>query len=196
MRKRRTDSVLGMLPEERQAQIAEHAHGHTLEETRQWLAEDGVKTSRAALSLWLSDFRLRQTFRLAEGDAITFIDLLRKKRPGLSESELTGWANEFFQMQAVKLGDPRTFLQFATARHNAEMDRLNFEQRERGLKQREEALKLEREKFEFDAAGACLAKLPELKTIAANPKLSQSAKIAAIRERLFGVVPTTGEAPA
>lgn len=190
MRKKRADSVLATLPAERQAQIAEHAMSHTLEQTVKWLGEDGVKTSRSALSLWLSDYGLRQQFKLAEADTLTFVDLLRKKRPQLSESDVASWANEFFQLQAVKQNDPGMWLQFATAQHKGSMDRLNFEQRERGLKQREEALKLEREKFEFNAAEACLAKLPELKTIAANPKLSASDKILAIRQRLFGAPPS------
>lgn len=188
-RKTRADSTLGMLPEDRQMEIAEHAAGNTLDATVTWLREDGVKVSRSALSLWLSDFRMRQVFKMAESDALNFVELLRKKRPELSESELQGWANEFFQVQAVKIGDAKTYLRFATARHKAEMDRLNFEQRERGLKQKEDSLRLEREKFEFDAAESCLKQLPELRTIANNAKTSHSDKIQQIRERLFGSLP-------
>jgi hypothetical protein len=50
-------------------------------------------------------------------------------------------------------------------------------------------MQLDREKFEFDAAEACLKKLPELKSIASNPKLDQQSKIQAIRQKLFGVLP-------
>ena len=50
-------------------------------------------------------------------------------------------------------------------------------------------LSLEREKWEFDAAEACLEELPELKVIATNPALSQKEKLRQVRLRLFGVAP-------
>lgn len=60
---------------------------------------------------------------------------------------------------------------------------------ERKLSMQIEKLNLERAKFEFSAAEACLAKLPELKLISGNSKLSQEDKITAIRRTLFGVLP-------
>ncbi|HEX7860811.1 MAG TPA: hypothetical protein VF773_10820, partial [Verrucomicrobiae bacterium] len=50
-------------------------------------------------------------------------------------------------------------------------------------------LTLDRDKFQFDAAAACLKKLPELKAIASNTKLDHDAKLTQIRMHLFGVVP-------
>ena len=50
-------------------------------------------------------------------------------------------------------------------------------------------LKLKRDRFEFSAAEACLKHLPELRSIATSPSLSQQAKIDAIRQRLFGELP-------
>ena len=190
-RKIRSDSVLGTQSEERQAEIAAHADTHKLEETVAWLRNDGIVTSRSSLGLWLSGFHSRAMWKLAESDALAWAEQLRKKRPDLSEKELQNWANEFFQLQAVKTGDARTFLQFATARHKGEMDKLNYEQRERSIQQREEALALEREKFAFDAAEACLKHLPALRQIASAPKLNHQAKILAIRQKLFGLLPET-----
>lgn len=63
--------------------------------------------------------------------------------------------------------------------------------KEQGLKA--ESLKLDREKFEFDAAEACLKKLPELKAIAGDSKLDQDAKLKQIRLKLFGVLPGEGD---
>jgi hypothetical protein len=60
---------------------------------------------------------------------------------------------------------------------------------ERKLAMQIEKLNLERAKFEFSAAEACLAKLPELKTISSNSKLSLEDKITAIRRALFGQLP-------
>lgn len=51
-------------------------------------------------------------------------------------------------------------------------------------------LRLQREKFEFDAAKKCLEKLPQLKAIAADSGLDKEAKLRAVREKLFGPLPT------
>lgn len=54
---------------------------------------------------------------------------------------------------------------------------------------KEKELTLAREKFQFDAAAACLKQLPALKLIASNPKLDDQAKLRAVREKLFGDLP-------
>lgn len=133
MRKPRGDSTLKILPEERQREIVEHAAGHTLAETRVWLAADGIETSSAALSGFLSWWHLRHQFKSWEADAVTMIDLLRQKRPDLPEGDLQGYANEFFQLKAIKENDSETWLAFASARHRALMDKAKLEQREREL---------------------------------------------------------------
>jgi hypothetical protein len=48
---------------------------------------------------------------------------------------------------------------------------------------------LDRDRFEFDAARACLARLPELKAISTQKGLSENDKVQQIRLKLFGVVP-------
>jgi len=70
----------------------------------------------------------------------------------------------------------------------------SYKLKEQGLNLRERQIQLDREKFEFDAAKACLKELPELKTIASNGKLTQAEKIDAIRRKLFGVLPGEKEA--
>jgi hypothetical protein len=52
----------------------------------------------------------------------------------------------------------------------------------------EKSLELHREKFEFEAAKACMEKLPELKYISTNPQLSDTQKIDQIRLKLFGKI--------
>jgi hypothetical protein len=54
---------------------------------------------------------------------------------------------------------------------------------------RAEALTLARDRFQFDAAKACLAHLPALRSIAQDNKLDQNAKLDAIRQKLFGQLP-------
>jgi len=48
---------------------------------------------------------------------------------------------------------------------------------------------LDRDKFQFDAAKACLAKLPELKAISTNKELSEDQKLEQARLALFGSAP-------
>jgi hypothetical protein len=58
---------------------------------------------------------------------------------------------------------------------------------------KERAVELSREKFEFNEAQACLAKLPELRRISTNSKLTDTQKIDLVRLKLFGKIvgPTT-----
>lgn len=52
---------------------------------------------------------------------------------------------------------------------------------------KDEQLKLAREKFEFDAAKAAMAKAAEIKSISADDSLAADEKIARVRAALFGV---------
>lgn len=51
-----------------------------------------------------------------------------------------------------------------------------------------EKLAFDRQRFEFDAAQACLKQLPELKAISSNRGLNQTEKVEQIRLRLFGTL--------
>ena len=53
------------------------------------------------------------------------------------------------------------------------------------LKLQRDELELAKDKFEFDAAQACLARLPELKAVSDAPKLSADEKAKAIQSILF-----------
>lgn len=55
---------------------------------------------------------------------------------------------------------------------------------------KEKELTLDRDKFQFDATKAALAKLPELKAIAANKNLSEDEKLEQARLALFGSAPS------
>jgi hypothetical protein len=62
------------------------------------------------------------------------------------------------------------------------------------VQQTAEQLSLDRQKFEFDAARACLAQLPDLKAISADSALSETDKVDQIRLKLFGAVPGAKQA--
>ncbi|HSU57009.1 MAG TPA: hypothetical protein VLT36_23400, partial [Candidatus Dormibacteraeota bacterium] len=57
--KPRADSKLKTLPEERQADIAEHARDHTLAETIEWLSAHGIKLASSTLSEFLSWYHMK-----------------------------------------------------------------------------------------------------------------------------------------
>ena len=132
-RKPNSNSVLKTLPSDRQAAIAEHCRTNSLEDTRAWLAQDGIKTSEAALSSWLSWWQLQQRFNRAQDNAEEFKTWLAKAFPEMSEEEFDRRASLSFQFEAMREGDADTYLAFATARQKGKMDQLKFEQKEREI---------------------------------------------------------------
>lgn len=189
--KPRSDSRLKTLPEERQRGIVELLRKKSLAEVRKELRADGIETSCTSLSEFFSWWQLKEQFRELEGDTETMLGLLKKQRPELSEDELARYGNSVFQLKAIKLQDVESYTRLMSARHRAVMDW-------KKLDLRKEELRLQREKFEFDAAKAALARLPELRVISQNRSLDQNAKIEQVRLKLFGQVPAalTAAAPA
>jgi hypothetical protein len=104
-KKPRADSVLKTLPAERQAVIADYAREHTLKDTRAWLAADGVKTSEAALSGFLSWFTLQQQLSQNETVISQILDDLKTQNPELSQHQLQQAGQMFFTALAIKQGD-------------------------------------------------------------------------------------------
>lgn len=149
-----------------------------------------------------SDFRSwqlqqRQWDRLNQ-IAETDEERLTDQFPGLSREKLREATIKRSYAMADLLNDPgftlkviKTDQSEASARFKGELEiaklALAKEAEARARKEHE----LNREKFEFDAATAAKKFAAEIKTISANPKLNESQKINAIRQRLFGVLPAT-----
>jgi hypothetical protein len=180
MRKVRPDAVLKRLPEARQAEVADYAREHTLAQTSAWLKADGIVAGRQAISEFLSFWETQEALRKAEANANAFTEQLRTISPELDEDKLEAAGSVLFQTLAIQQQNPGMFLAFRKARNKAELDKAK--------------LALAREKFEFNAAQACLAKLPELKVISEDASLDEDAKLQRVRERLFGEIPATKEA--
>jgi len=180
MRKARSDAVLKGLPAARQEAVAEFARDHSLAATLAWLRADGVRTSSGALSEFLSWYSLRRRFSAFEANSLTMIELLREKRPELPESELQGYAAEFFQLQALEQDDPAMFLKFATARFKArvESERLGIER---------EKLELAREKHQRETCELFVAWAADerAREVAASG-LGHGEKIEALGRLMFG----------
>lgn len=104
-KKPRADSPLKTLPPERQAAIAEYAAGKTLEETVAWLKADGLKTSRSALSLFLSWYALRQQMARNESTVATLLQNLQTTRPDWTAEQIQQVGQSFFSALALEQQD-------------------------------------------------------------------------------------------
>ena len=170
-RKPRSDSRLKTLLPSRQEQIADYASSHSLEETKTWLGEDGVRTSTAALSEFLSWWALKQQLSRNETTVESVLEQLKRSRPDLTEEDLFAAGQSFFSALAIEQRDAKTW------------------KRTQDLKFKAQVLKFEREKFEFNAARAALEALDGLKAIRDDKGLDADGKINAARAQLFGLTP-------
>lgn len=178
-RKPRCDSVLKTLPEERQADIVEHLTKEGYTKTVKWLRADGIKTSRTALSDFHSWWQLHTRVRTWEQDALSMVELLKGKHPDMNEAELQGYANQYFQLKAIKEDDAELYLELAGALHKAKMDHLKLEQKERQFT-------LARQKFQRETCDLFLKFYKNQKALrVAGSKASHADKIQALGPVLF-----------
>lgn len=160
----------------------------TLKAVQEQLRLDGCVVSLSRLSDWWSKRQQRNQeqmllAQIANGArACKEVELSLEKHGGVELETL-------IKLQRVLI------LKFSTE-GNVDAEKLELVQRMlrevqkfARLQQLNRQISLERDKFEFDAATACLKVLPDLKEISANNKLSQTEKVQAIRLKLFGVLP-------
>jgi hypothetical protein len=171
-------SPLNRLTEDRAAEVVDYTRTHSLKQTVDWLARDGLKTSYSSLWKWLNRRSLRQCFTEAESSANEFQDWLAKSFPKMSQRELERRASLMFQFKAVKSGDPKTYLALATARHKSKIDKARLNQRERAMNQdHEKWLAAQKTKIEAGLEALYL----EVKDNAEARELFQKFKTAATR---------------
>jgi len=161
-RKPRSDSILRTLPEARQTEIAEHLRDHSYDDTVKWLAADGLRVSRSALSEFFSWYGIRRMCREAESGTRDIVQLFHKEFPEASQEKLSALGDMVFQLQALKGQDPKTFLAFQTAKHRARMDVARLEQREREIKLAERKVVMQEAKTKAHAAVETAAKAVKL----------------------------------
>lgn len=186
MRKRRSDSKLAQLSEGQEAQLAEWLlDGMPYHKAQELLEREfSLKVGHTALSQFWQDVcvplllarrsRAVQTAREIGDDA--------RSRPG----EFDKATVDLLEQKALELAIAPN----ADPRNVKALYMLVLKARDQGLEERR--ITLDREKFEFDAAKACLRKLPTLKVIAADKGLGETEKLEAIRKHLFGEVPSEG----
>ncbi len=129
-RKPRADSVLKTLPPARQGAIAEHLRDHTLEETRAWLAADGLKTNTDALSQFLSWHSLQGQLRKNESTVETLLANLQQENPDWSPEQIQVAGQSFFTALAMQQQDPKQWYliqQTALKKEQLSLDRQKFQ---------------------------------------------------------------------
>lgn len=172
-KKPRSDAPLKTLPAERQLEIIEKMGepGMSLAKVCSWLRDDGFDTSPPALSRFREWWLLQQQLSENEATVTQLMGSLSKENPTWSPAKIQETGQAFFTAMALQARDPKQWF---------------FIQK---LALQKQQLAFERDKFEFDAAKACLKKLPELKVISTDRSLTEPEKVEQIRLKLFGVVP-------
>lgn len=183
MRKPRSDAKLLNLPEDQKAKLADWLIGgmpyhQAIEVVKK---EFGVEAGRDAFqNFWQSECAPRYLARRSQGaNMAREIAQEAARIPGqFQQATIDAIEQKAFELSINPLSEPKEV---------KNLFMLIQKGRDQDIKVRQ--LDLDREKFQFDAAKACLAKLPELKAIAGNNTLDQDAKLRAMRQTLFGVLP-------
>lgn len=117
-----------------------------------------------------------------------FEEAFRRANPKASAETIRNAAIAFFMSEAAASGDRDGFIDIA---------RLDLDERSAKTKAhfKEREISLGENKFQFDAAKACLTHLAELRQIASDRALTEPQKIEAIRKRLWGTPPPTTPKP-
>lgn len=138
LKKPRGDSPLKNLPPARQAEIYEHLSSHTLAATEKWLADDGFKTSSAALSY----FRTWWQAVLRDQKVNAWLECEKLEHPELSEEELFRRGQRKFSLISIAEEDPEAWVKIQRTQRDKDaitLDKDKFEEMKRKAKQSDEA---------------------------------------------------------
>ena len=165
--------------------------GKTLAQMQAWLKEDGVSASMGGLSTFLA--QLRDT-RLQDKLLAQIASGARQCRDVEKEfGEHPAPALEtLIKLQRVILLNLSTQANANPAMLDLIGNSFKAVLTAEKLKLQRDSLTLDRDKFQFDAAKAALAAVAEIKNISAS-KLSDTEKIDAARQALFGDLPQDGK---
>ncbi len=159
----------------------------TLKEAQERLRQDGCTISATSLSEWWSRrqeqlMRDQLLTRIATGSELNKqITAEYAKHPAPELETLIKLIKTLILQMATGASSSPALLEMVPGLMRQVLD-------SRKLDVKQEEVSLAREKFEFDAAGRCLAHLEELKSIKGS-HMTDPQKIDAIRRRLFGALP-------
>lgn len=167
-RKPRADARLKTLPEDRQAEISALLASRSLVDVRGILREQGLETSIAALSEFLSWWQVKESLRRREQRVAGILEQINTSGPKLDTEKLFDLGQSLFGAMAISEEDSKAW-------HRTQriaMDR--------------QKLALDRERFEVDT---CIAFLrwfrDERAREIAEAKGTNNEKIAALRHLMF-----------
>lgn len=183
MRKTRSDAKLLNLPEEQQAQIVQWllAGASYLQAQQLIKKEFGLGVSLSSLSYFHSQAVQPHLLRRRSAAVAVAEEIATEaeSNPGrFDQATIDALKQKAFELAIAPNADPGDVKSLFMLLQKA---------RDHELKERQ--VGLAENKFQFDAAKACLEHLPKLQAIAKKPGLDDWAKIDAIRQALFGTPP-------
>ncbi len=107
--KPRPDSKLKILPDSRQAEIAEFARTHSLAQTVKWLAQSQLQTSTSALSQFLRWYRTLQDMAKSEANLQAQLADIVRNDPSSTAEQLHKVGTAFFTATALQQQDPNAW---------------------------------------------------------------------------------------
>lgn len=184
MRKTRSDAILLNLPEEQQAKLAEWLlSGVPYHEAKLLVEKEfgvAVKSLDSFRSFWeqvcvpLLLVKRQRSLKTADSRAMAVT-----QSPGQFDlATLDAIKQRAYELSESPGADPKDVKAILM---------LVLKARDQDLQERQ--LAFDREKFQWDAAQACLLRLPELKAISADKGLNETQRVEQIRLKLFGVLP-------
>jgi hypothetical protein len=168
-------SPLQRLARRFQEQLFEYNETHSNVATVKWAARRGVKASCSSIA------RFRRWFvrRRMREDHLAFtremIAQQRRDDPHISEEELARFGRKVFARLAIDAEDGPEWSRQQLVR-----------QREIRLELELARVKLARQKFEFDAAAACLKHFAAVKVVVNSSGLTEPQKIERIHQAMWG----------
>jgi hypothetical protein len=181
MRKPRSDSKLMTLDAELQREIFQHLLHEGYEDVRLWLKkEHRINTSNAALNKayqYWSRQDLENRVLKSRGAADSFLDLVGGDVGKLDKATTVAIQQRVFELSLAG-GDEKSL-----------KDLFSMLLQSRKMDHDEQSLQLQVDRFQFNAAESALKHAAELKIICNDDSMTQSAKVDAVRRRLFGMIP-------
>ncbi len=124
-RKPRNDSVLKQLPADKQQEIANFARTHSLIKTCDWLAAQGIHTSKSSLGEFLSWFR---PIEQNEAGVLAVMAHLQAKHPDWLPEQIREMGSSYFAAHAVENRDFKMWHQMQSLDLQREVMELNYAQ--------------------------------------------------------------------
>lgn len=145
--KPRGDAKLKRLPEERQAALFDYLEHHTQEETLAWLKEDGVSTSKRALSEFYAWYSLQQQFAEDEATTDSLLQELKREVPEIKDEELDALGQRTFSLLSLRRQDLGGFLKVRGARFKGLVELEKLKLRQQAEERHQQEFRFEREKW-------------------------------------------------